>query len=270
MHRLTELTAASCDVGLFLDRGLSAESTSPFSGHARLFFTFHGGSDDRNCLDFIVQLVLSNPGITATILRILPADSPTADDAKLTATPSTTSNDKETTTTDAPVLLSQLTVHSAIGESRSGATDTIYPTQNRLTSDTADNLSIAHWFGSERERSDREAEGLARIRFEVVETSQPLGMSIARAKSLSAPSTASSTSPLIVVVGRGRKDAQSHHAELSTFIKSNLETVKKGICGSSEVRRCLGDLATAYLVSGAGEAVLVLQSAAGGMRGQDV
>lgn len=262
---------ASCDVGLFLDRGLSAESTTPFSGRAKLFFAFHGGSDDRNSLDFIVQLVLANPGLEANVVRILPADGPTADDAKLSSTPSTASHEPSTSTSDAPVLLSQLTVHSAIGESRSGANDTIYPTTNRLTSDSEDNLSVDHWFGEQRERSDRETEGLKRIRFEVVETAQPLGMSIARAK-LASPSTStcSNTTPLIIIVGRGRKDAQSHHAELTTLIKENLEVVKSGIAGSSEVRRCLGDLGTAYLVSGVGEAVLVLQSAVGASRGKDV
>ena len=208
------------------------------------------------------------------MVRILPADGPTADDAKLTATPSTssssTSPDASTSPTDAPVLLSQLTVHCAIGEQRSGANDTIYPTTNRLTSDTEDNLSIAHWFGEARERSDEETEGLKRITYEVVETAQPLGMSIARARLASPSSSSSSTTPLIIIVGRGRKNAQSHHSELSSYIKSNLEVVKGGIAGSSEVRRCLGDLGTAYLVSGLGEGVLVLQSAVGASRGKDV
>jgi hypothetical protein len=68
--------------------------------------------------------------------------------------------------------------------------------------------------------------------------------------------------PLVVLVGRGRRAARSHTRELAEFLKSNLEAVQSSIAASSEVRRSLGDLAVAYLVSNVGNSLFVIQSAA--------
>lgn len=160
-----------------------------------------------------------------------------------------------------PILFSQLTVRGG-----GGATDTIYPTHAGLDSETADNLALSHYFdSSSTPRPKVIEEGLARISYQTLSSSQPLHLSIARARAAASASQV----PFIVVAGRGRRDAISHSRELAAFLKANLEAVQSGIAGSTEVRRSLGDLGVAYLVSGVGNGVLVVQKAGGGGRVKD-
>lgn len=255
------MSVASCDVGVFLHRGMGTESFA--SGKTHLFFAFHGGSDDRTALDFIVQLASRNQGISATVVRILPSAEATAEDnaSKHKASGSIAEGSSEASQ-ESPILLSQLTVHGG------GATDTIYPAHNDPHSDSADNISIYRWFDASSSsatpsiHSHEVQDALTRINYTSLSSVQPLHMTIARARA-----TASSQSiPLTIVVGRGRRDARSHTIELASFLKSNMEAVQAGIASSSEVRRSMGDLGVAYLVSGVGNSVLVVQSAgAGGM-----
>lgn len=104
---------------------------------------------------------------------------------------------------------------------------------------------------------------MTRINYSTITTSQPLHLSIARAR---ATALDHSSIPMTIIVGRGRRDARSHHVELGQYLKSNLETVQSGMANSSEVRRSLGDLGVAYLVSEkeVGGSVLVVQSAGKG------
>ncbi|KAI5477861.1 potassium:hydrogen antiporter [Pseudohyphozyma bogoriensis] len=241
-----------CDVGLFLDRGL--DSTRVFAGRAHLFFAFHGGSDDRACLDFIVQLATKNKGITATVVRITPAAEPTPDDVATRLTTRETSVTKEEMT---PVLFSQLTVHGA-----ATGTDTLYPTQQDLASDTADNIAFATWFEPSQTGARPQAveDGLSRIEYIAASSIQPLHYAVAKAKDAARTDGV----PLVVVSGRGRRNATSHTKELAAFLKENLEKVQSSIAHSSEVRRAIGDVAVAYLVAGVGSALVVIQSAATG------
>ena len=104
-------------------------------------------------------------------------------------------------------------------------------------------------------------DGLTRISFSTVSTVQPLHTSVARAEAAARDHGA----PLVVVAGRGRRDAKSHQRELADFLKTRIELVQSSIANSSEVRRSLGDLAVAYLVSGVGSSLLVVQSALPGL-----
>ncbi|KAK4705232.1 monovalent cation:H+ antiporter-2, CPA2 family, partial [Phenoliferia sp. Uapishka_3] len=235
---------ASTDVGLFLDRGADS-TTSISSGRTHLFFAFHGGADDRACLDFIVQLASRNPGITATIARIVPAPEATAEDLGTVKNSTSLSDDERPP-------LATLTVHAG-----AGAADTIYPTQHDLASETADAIALAVWFEpSATPRLPEIVDGLSRIEIVTVSTVQPLHMSVSRAEA----SAAAHDAPLVVVVGRGRRDAKTHTKELNDFLRSRIEDVKKSIANSSEVRRSLGDLAVAFVVAGVGSSVLVIQS----------
>ena len=58
---------SSCDVALFVDRGLSDE---PGSTEHHLFLPFFGGPDDRLALTFLVQLC-HNPLVTAQVVRMV-------------------------------------------------------------------------------------------------------------------------------------------------------------------------------------------------------
>lgn len=182
--------------------------------------------------------------MTATVVRIIQAPEP--DLTEKETRQSTGIDDDET-----PIVFSQLTVHEG-----HGAVDTVYQTQNEITSNTADDLALALWF--EPSLTPRPAEvvdGLARIDFSTLSTARPLHSSVLCAKE------AHLNVPVVVVAGRGRKDAKSHQRELGAFLKENLDAVQHSIANSSEVRRSMGDLAVAYLVAGCGTSLFVVQSA---------
>lgn len=93
----------------------------------------------------------------------------------------------------------------------------------------------------------------------------PLHLTIARLRAVAS----STSSPLTVLTGRSRRDAPSHTHELASYLKNNLEQVQQGLCASSEVRRSLGDLGTAFFVSGVGANLLVVQAGMGGAAAKD-
>ena len=55
------------DVALFIDRGLSTDSSSTLQPH--VFLPFFGGPDDRLALSFVIQLCI-HEGISATVVRL--------------------------------------------------------------------------------------------------------------------------------------------------------------------------------------------------------
>jgi len=242
---------AGTDVGLYLDRGLS-DSAPALSGRTHLFLAFHGGADDRLALALLVQLTVQNPSIKATVVRIERAAERTAADKEvLTKEPTIEGSTAE-------ILPSQFTIQGG-----GGAVDTAYPTVHGLGSETADNLALAHWFEGKAVHSQEIKAGLARVAFSTIQSAVPLSMATARARALS---TAGDT-PLVVLAGRGRRDAASHARELEEVLKRNLDDVAGGIVRSSEVRRGLGDAGVAYVAEGVGAGVLVVQSGRG-LRGR--
>ncbi|CEQ39973.1 SPOSA6832_01550 [Sporobolomyces salmonicolor] len=269
---------ASCDVALFLDRSSSASSTTMISlptSRSHLFLPFYGGSDDRLCLSLLIQLVASNPGLTATVLRLTKAAELTADDRELEKT-GTKLSYASTDGTDAsfqqPVEQGIFTIHGAGGAAMG---DTMYPTvadqrrgEHGLASETQDDVCLAHYFSSpDSPRSAADGSLRRRIDYSTVSTSQPLHYAMARIVALSTSSASTSTSPasaparppLVVLAGRARFDAPSHAAELAAFLKVNAAKVQRSIAKSSEVRRALGETATGCVVAGVGDAVWVVQ-----------
>ncbi|GAA5920681.1 hypothetical protein JCM1841_002894 [Sporobolomyces salmonicolor] len=269
---------ASCDVALFLDRSSSASSTTMISlptSRSHLFLPFYGGSDDRLCLSLLIQLVASNPGLTATVLRLTKAAELTADDRELEKT-GTKLSYASTDGTDAsfqqPVEQGIFTIHGAGGVAMG---DTMYPTvadqrrgEHGLASETQDDVCLAHYFSSpDSPRSAADGSLRRRIDYSTVSTSQPLHYAMARIVALSTSSASTSTSPasaparppLVVLAGRARFDAPSHAAELAAFLKVNAAKVQRSIAKSSEVRRALGETATGCVVAGVGDAVWVVQ-----------
>ncbi|ORY43580.1 Sodium/hydrogen exchanger family-domain-containing protein [Leucosporidium creatinivorum] len=240
---------AACDVALFVDRGVESASRSLLTGRSHIFFAFHGGSDDRACLALLVQLVARNPSLEATIVRVERAAEPTQDDRDEEQGLSTKANTRDGRTSEemsTPILFSQLTVQGG------GATDTVYPTiHHDIESDTADSLAFTQHLTPLPPR----------INFAPLSTALPLHLTLARARALSS----SLSVPLTILTGRSRRDAPSHTNELATYLKANLEAVQQGLCASSEVRRSLGDLGTAYCVSGVGANLLVVQAGLSGV-----
>lgn len=236
----------TCDVALFLDQGVfNAPSAIP-AGRQHIFLPFHGGPDDRACLDLVVQLC-RHPGVTASIVRFIKVDLAVDDAAK-----------SASTGPQSPVL--QYTVHAGHNTG-----DTIYgaqSTENQLQSDTADNLI---WNKHSTQGGDKETlEGARkRMTFKVVNTSSPLRESLAQAATEMQMS--STNNSLMIVTGRSRRAAPSHSTELQQYLKEHVvsksgEVGSLGIAASSDVRKTLGDIASAIVVSGSASSLLVVQS----------
>jgi len=265
------------DVGLFLDAGVAmSDGTMGVSHQQHLFLPFHGGPDDRTALHFVMQLVASNFSVTATIVRIVkvaPGNATADKDAEHGVGPSS------------PPLsgLNQLTLGAGLG-----GQDTVYAgvqsTQHRLASDTADNLALARYFPSailgDVVRQDNTpapalAHALDRVDFRIVETPTPLRTTLLNLETLSAANNRS----VLSVVGRSRHSAPSHRVELEAYLKEKVLAPAPGsvgtgpggiqnlgIAGSSEVRKTLGDVGSALIVSGHATSVLVLQGAVHGAK----
>lgn len=145
--------------------------------------------------------------------------------------------------------------------------DTIYPhetTQTRLASDTADNIC---WFKYAPQVSEHAIppshppiieSALTRIHFSSVTSAAPLRSLMERSTGLSGGRR------LIVVAGRGKRlAAESHQDEMQVLLSGGQSGY--GALGN-EMRKTLGDVATAFLISGVGAELLVMQSSGMGDR----
>ncbi|KAJ7506567.1 Sodium/hydrogen exchanger family-domain-containing protein [Mycena galericulata] len=221
---------STTDVALFVDRGLSLQSSAGTSDQ-HLFLPFIGGPDDRLALSFLVQLC-ANPGVHATVVWIRKTDSDTA---------SLVENHKATGNT-------HLTVAAA---------DTVYgqqSTQTRLVSDTADNLVWDRFTLPSGSQSATVASVLSRITFTREESAEPLHRITQLVEQESGRLTVGKN--LVVILGRSRRMAvESHTAELQKLISS------KGAPIGSSVSKTVGDVGAALVASGTRASLLVLQAA---------
>ena len=153
---------------------------------------------------------------------------------------------------DEPAPAPHLTIHGGVTNH-----DTLYGDGTAVQSETADTLAIARFFGAEV------AERPARITFAEVHTASPLRASIARAQVAAA--SASATSPLLVVAGRGRRGGLSHRGELDTLLRERVGASKDvagalGLVASTQVRNALGDVGSAVVASRLAGSLLVVQA----------
>lgn len=262
--------SSSCDVGLFFDRGL-VDGTSSSAGllpstssssTTNVFLPFFGGSDDRACLEIAIQLAKRSPKISVTVVAIQRAPEETEEDRSALNDDSSSSsmikaNSDETNTstllhgTGGAAL--QLTV--AGGTHQGGGvnarhSETLYPTQHGLASETEDDLVL------ERAKALPSSTLLGTFEIIQVSTVSPLKTMIRRAASLST----SSSDRLVFLLGRSRRDASSHRVESLALLKQAERDGSLGICASHEVRKCVGEAASAALISEVGENVWVVQS----------
>ena len=247
---------APCDVALFLDRASSASASDNervvVAGQAHLFMAFHGGSVERA------------PEVTPADRALLGAE--LGDDE------GEASKTLSRETGEQPLF----TVHGG-----AGAGDTLYPTVGGaqgagMQSETEDDVLVSRLFPS---GSAAGVDSHARIAFDSVRSGVPLAHALARLAKLRTELAASSTSaasgarvPLVVFAGRGRRDAPSHTSELRALLEqaSAAGTLLHSVIGASEVRRALGDAASAVVLDaercGGDETVVVVQR--GGKRGR--
>ncbi|EUC66451.1 potassium:hydrogen antiporter [Rhizoctonia solani AG-3 Rhs1AP] len=230
------------DVALFIDRGLSPMETGATYGQ-HVFLPFFGGPDDRLALAFVVQLCV-HPAVSATVVRVTKTGSLEETETRFT--------DVKAQQVAATLAANNMTVHSM-------GPDTVYPqntTQTRLQSETADNLVWTQMTSSSEAQSPAIKGALSRITFVEEESPRPLAEILKRCRDEHNAAVASSKT-LLVVVGRGRRmAAESHTDELRGIIASTNASETIG----GEVRRTVGDVATAFVATGAKASLFILQA----------
>ncbi|KAG8960777.1 K(+)/H(+) antiporter [Tulasnella sp. 419] len=240
------------DVALFFDHGLAADSANGVYGQ-HIILPFFGGPDDRLALSFVVQLC-THPAITATIIRVTKTEpQPELETALTTDTVGAAKNEAA-----ASIPANNLTIHST-----SGFPDTVYPnatTQTRVQSDMADNIAWNKYAAPATETSPRTpaiVSALTRVTFEELASPSPLHAIISRTE-VEGQKARDQSKSLLAVIGRARRlGGESHAQELKVlFAEQNAAAV------GGEVRRTLGDVACAFVVSKANTNLLVVQAAA--------
>lgn len=235
-------------------------------GHYELFLPFHGGSDDRACLELLLQLAKNNRGVRVTVLIVTRAPEPTEEDKQFDGQVSkidSSGEESQDASSASPPLASpasptqalEFTLHGT----HQGGHGTIYPTQHDLESETADTIALDH----ARASTSPTTTTTDSVTFVDISTSRPLRTVIRRA---AAHAAARKTSRFTWVVGRGRRDAASHRQEGLELLREAEQERRLGVCAAAEARRCLGEGGVAALLSGVGENVLVVQSRATGGR----
>ncbi|KAF9525870.1 Sodium/hydrogen exchanger family-domain-containing protein [Crepidotus variabilis] len=264
---------STTDVALFVDQSTldSMMSNSIVGGgtgggggyQQHIFLPFFGGPDDRLALEFAVQ-ICSNPKIKGTIVRILKTDDSGDTGAMGIATPTKPSNAHiENSSLDPRAIeeLNRLTVTSVFTYVRiAGMPDTYYGqhnTETRLQSDTADNIIWTRYSTySQNDGASTSSGSAARPQLDFVTLNSPIPLHAAiqqATESIPTPST-----KLVVVTGRSRRMAvENHRMELKQLMDEH------GHVGA-EVRKTIGDVATAFVVAGVGSGVVVLQAAGPG------
>ena len=230
------------DVALFVEPSFASAQNYGRGGKKHLFLPFFGGPDDRLALKLLVQLAATNPDVSATVVRISKTDG-----AADTQSP-----------TDKLEGGAQATVASA-----AGFPDTVYGnvgTQTRLQSDTADNVLWSKLQGHGDGRPASVQDALSRIAFATEQSATPLGRAAELARATKAKVEGHAVpARFIGVVGRSRRLATENHAtELNALVHQQTSAAI-----NADVRRTLGDVASALVLSDLGAGLVVLQATVG-------
>ncbi|KAG0655341.1 K(+)/H(+) antiporter [Rhodotorula mucilaginosa] len=229
---------ASCDVGVLLDGTSSTPSLAPPASNMHLFLPFFGGADDREPteLDRTERITSTEDGgdaLSTTRLTSLPSPGVSNNGVSLGAGYGGTI---------------QRAGETQYGTARGGSDE------RGLASETADGVALEQArlaFSSLDNRS---------VSVENVSTAFPLETMLRRHRQLS---LSHHQRRLITLVGRSRLDAPSHRLESLALLRAAEKDGRLGACASSEVRRAIGEAATALVLADtAGDCVLVVQSRA--------
>lgn len=224
---------AFCDVGLFLDCSGFGSAPAVSGGHQHIFLPFFGGRDDRLALSLLVQLC-HHPGVTASCVRFhYEAKSGTG-----TATSPVTPH---TPASAPPAASSVSVVHS---EDKS--------------SSMADDLLWQRFFGPGHQPQPSTLQALSRIDRREMTTSTPLDTLQDELKQVSSQHS----SQAMVLVGR---HDDGHRSDLNTKLLKELSASEGPIMpyfkADGDVRRTVGSVAHAVLLSGLAGSMLVMQAA---------
>lgn len=232
------------DVALFVDPGNHLNTGAGTAGGSHhIFFPFFGGPDDRLALEFVVQLC-ANPKINATVLKMEKRE---IGDTQIERPISAYSE------SDIKADTNSLAVQHGLTSLSVGFPDTVYGqanTEMRMQSETADSIIWTRYAG--RNLSDSDIPGplrgaLSRIDFANLASPIPLHAAIQRA---------SMCQRVLVVAGRSKRLAvEDHRLELKDLVEEHR------VVGHEVISKTIGDVATAFVVSGCASAMVVLQAA---------
>ncbi|CAG8441765.1 3779_t:CDS:10 [Funneliformis mosseae] len=219
-------------VGFLIDRGLGVDI--PKADHMlsngtsiHIYLPFFGGVDDREALSFVVRL-LNHPHVTATVERIMKSSEPTDNDTTLKRTDLLVNKfnvyDDVESDVQRPPLAHQISTASNY---------ILNSNFDRQISDETDDSLLSELF--------KVGTGLlinnSKISYREMSSGTPLQTAIEHGKGMV-------TKKDLVVVGRGRRDAIINHRKEFIELLKNL-----GLSYGNNTRKCLGDIAEAFLVS---------------------
>ncbi|GAA5974831.1 hypothetical protein JCM11641_008384 [Rhodosporidiobolus odoratus] len=262
--------ASSCDVSVLIDR-TNSSSLSPTASEGgtdgmRLVVPFFGGADDRAALELAAQIVLRGNGRTkARVLVISKAAEETVEDRAASGITASSSRQEEAVKKgegeegEGDKLAQSLAQQYGLTHA-THASQTHYPgttahprtTQGGgggggLASETADSVLLSHL---ETLFSSSTSTPTDAFVIQHLSTAHPLKTML---RHLPSPSTSSSPrDKTLLLLGRSRRDAPSHRTESTALLS---QAAKEGrlngsVVANGEVRRAVGDPATAVLLGG--------------------
>jgi hypothetical protein len=238
------------DVALYIDPvARSPGDVFRKSTAYHLVLPFFGGPDDRMALEWAVQLC-SSVRVSATVIRVRKED--IKEEVRKPSEAHVASSGEKGQ--GIPIL-----EHPTIQHTITSVMDTVYAqhnTQTRMQSETADNLTWGLYAdGAEKDGlSEVLREALGRVEFVEMGTPKPLHAIVGRVNE-AVDSMSRRNTRVLAMIGRSRRlAAEDHTAELKEVLHNN-----KPIGG--EVRKTIGDVGTALVVSGVKAGVVVLQAA---------
>lgn len=228
-------------IGFLIDRGLgvgtrkSQDKTLPTGLDIHVYFPFFGGIDDREALSFVVRL-LNHPNVTATVIRIKKTNGPTDNDTTLRrADPLVTHfNPQNDIEPQRPPLAHEMSTTSE---------HVLHSDVERELSHEADESLLLEYF----KVSTGKLINNPKIKFREISSSTPLQTAVKRGEEIVKQKD-------LIVVGRGRQKAVVSHREEFAEVLKNF-----GLSYGNDTRKCLGDLAEAFLVSQIASSICVIQ-----------
>ncbi|CAG8504114.1 3473_t:CDS:2, partial [Paraglomus occultum] len=238
-------------VGVFIDRGLGMAPGRPGCRDVSIsvFVPFVAGSDDREALLLLARLA-ENPRVDATVLRITKSTEPTDNDSRLipvsTPTMRTVQINPDDTRTDeeGPVNphIANLQKPPPAHHMSSASISVInYSTADRIASNAADELLIDKYFGPHGSLNSN-----PRVKYISLRSATPMQTAVEYAKDVVERKD-------LVIVGHGQHNVTYSHRD------EWMEIIRQLRISSNDMRRSLGEMATAMLGGGVEASIFVVQ-----------
>jgi hypothetical protein len=187
--------------------------------------------------------------VTATVIRVTKdTHSSSTDESPLT--PSSSADHDDIKEHETAMTRNQFTLGRAGASAQSAA-----HRDHQHDSSKADDLAWTHFSNAPGTK--------ARMEFALVSAAKPLSAIVQRAQQAASPT---SNRSLVVVTGRGRRQEQGPHAdEVAAILASQGHNPSTG----AEMRKTLGDVATAVVVVGPSASFLVVQAGSGDAKAEE-